>query len=98
MDSTERPKTPNRPARVHRYPDGPNELWDLVEDPDERDNRINDPSQATRIVDLRQRMEVWFAQHVDPAISGINWQATGSGQMRPVLPGYDDGSEPFKSE
>ncbi|MDA1097293.1 MAG: sulfatase-like hydrolase/transferase, partial [Chloroflexi bacterium] len=37
---------------VHRYEDGPNELYDLANDPDERDNRIDDPALSGRRSDL----------------------------------------------
>lgn len=69
---------------VRRYPDGPDELWDLVHDPDERENRIDDPSQAGRIAELQGRMEAWFAQYVRPEIDGARQDVTGLGQLRPV--------------
>ncbi|NLD73542.1 MAG: sulfatase, partial [Chloroflexi bacterium] len=69
---------------VRRYPDGPDELWDLVGDPDERENRIDDPSQAGRIAELQGRMEAWFAQYVRPEIDGARQDVTGLGQLRPV--------------
>ena len=80
---------------VRRYPDGPDELWDLVDDPDERRNLIADPTQQGRIAELRALLEEWFARHVDPQADGRNLPVNGEGQMRPILPGWDDGSEPF---
>lgn len=56
---------------VHRYPDGPHELYDLVNDPDERRNIADDPAQAKRIGELRGEMEDWFARYVDPAHDGL---------------------------
>ncbi len=73
---------------VRRYPDGPDELWDLVNDPDERNNRIADPNQARRIAELRGLMEAWFARYVDPRIDGRNLGVNGLGQMRPVFPAW----------
>ena len=61
---------------VHRYPDGPNELWDLVNDPDERNNRIDDPNQQQRIKELRGEMEQWFARYVEPEHDGLNAEYT----------------------
>ncbi len=63
---------------VHRYPDGPNELFNLLNDPDERNNRIDDPTQQQRIRDLKGQMEEWFARYVVPEHDGItegwfNW-------------------------
>ena len=42
---------------VHRYPDGPNELYDLQNDPDERSNLVDDNAQASRIKTMKTQME-----------------------------------------
>jgi arylsulfatase A-like enzyme len=55
---------------THRYPDGPHDLYDLVNDPDERQNLAADPAQAPRIRDLRGQMEEWFARYVEPERDG----------------------------
>ena len=80
---------------VRRYPDGPDELYDLVNDPSERNNRVLDPTQVARIRELESRLETWFAAHVDPVADGIDLGVTGFGQMRRVMPEYDDGRAPF---
>ncbi|MBN1399684.1 MAG: sulfatase-like hydrolase/transferase [Anaerolineae bacterium] len=80
---------------VHRYPDGPHELWDLERDPAERNNRIADLSQRERIAELHARLEAWFARYVDPRVDGRDLPVSGLGQMRPVWPGYDDGRPAF---
>ncbi|NLG49051.1 MAG: sulfatase-like hydrolase/transferase [Chloroflexi bacterium] len=69
---------------VHRYPDGPHELWDLVNDPDERHNCVDDPAQAARVRELCARMEEWFARYVEPMTDGLHQDVTGLGQLRPV--------------
>ena len=51
---------------VHRYPYGPHELYDLVNDPDERKNLIDEKSQTARIDDMRQQMGAWFQRYVLP--------------------------------
>lgn len=56
---------------VHRYGYGFNELFDLVNDPDERENLAEVPSQQSRIKELRGEMEEWFAQYVDPEKDGL---------------------------
>jgi len=56
---------------VHRYPKGPNELYDLVNDSDERRNLVDEPSQKKRIEELKAEMEAWFARYVDPTRDGI---------------------------
>ena len=81
---------------VHRYPDGPHELWDLERDPDERDNRIADPNQRERIAELWGRLESWFEQHVNPEVDGAGLPVNGLGQLRPVFPEYQDGSPAFQ--
>jgi len=57
---------------VHRHPDGPHELFDLVHDPDERCNLIDDPAQAPRVRDLRGELEAWFERYVIPERDGLN--------------------------
>ena len=56
---------------VHRHPDGPNELYGLVHDPDERRNLIDDPAHAPRIRSLRADLEAWFARYVIPEKDGL---------------------------
>ena len=65
---------------VERYPDGPNELWDLVNDPDERENRIDDPALTEVIGDLKARMEEWFARYVIPDKDGLKETHDASGE------------------
>jgi len=57
---------------VERHPSGPNELYDLAHDPDERANLIDDPAQRARIDGLRQQMVAWFAKYVIPEKDGLN--------------------------
>jgi len=55
---------------VYRHPDGPHDLYDLVNDPDERRNLAEDPGQARRIRELHGMMEEWFARYVIPERDG----------------------------
>src|SRR5206468_4094115 len=41
---------------VFRHPDGPHDLYDLANDPDERRNLAEEPGQQARIRDLHARM------------------------------------------
>lgn len=75
---------------VRRYPHGPDELWDLVQDPDERHNLIDEPGQGPRIVQMEQMLEGWFARYVDPDVDGLKQEVTGRGQLRPVFPDWQD--------
>ncbi len=65
---------------VHRYPYGPHELYDLVNDPDERRNLIEDPGQQARVKEMRQMLADWFARYVDPRLDGARFPVTGAGQ------------------
>lgn len=69
---------------VHRYPDGPNELYHLESDPDERENLVNDGTCSDLITAMRSRMEDWFHQYVDPDRDGSLLPVTGKGQLAPV--------------
>ncbi len=66
---------------VQRYPDGPNELWDLTNDPDERTNLIDDPGSQTKIVELRGELEEWFDTYTDPERDGRCFPVDGKGQF-----------------
>lgn len=66
---------------VHRYPDGPHELFDLAADPDERDNVVDDPAVRDTLLGLRERLENWFKTYVDPRRDGIDKGVTGCGQL-----------------
>jgi len=69
---------------VYRHAYGPHDLFDLVNDPDERANLADDPAQADRIEELKARMDAWFATYVDPRIDGLHQSGTQHGQERPV--------------
>ena len=66
---------------VRRYPAGPDELYDLVNDPQEHVNLIDDPAQAERVADMAARLEGWFDRYVDPALDGSKEAVTGKGQI-----------------
>ena len=87
---------------VHRYPEGPHELYDLANDPDERANLAGDPNQAEQIGDLKQRLEEWYERYVVPDRDGRNFAVTGKGQLRPVGGQWEDSTtqqhQPFAQE
>ena len=66
---------------VCRYPYGPDEYYDLAEDPDEENNRIEDSVCQDRIFELKRRMEEWFEKYVDPKRDGRLEGVTGNGQL-----------------
>jgi choline-sulfatase len=66
---------------VHRYPYGPHELYDLVNDPGERDNLVDDDGYQHRVRDLKAGLEEWFVRYVDPRCDGTHEAVTGKGQL-----------------
>jgi choline-sulfatase len=71
---------------VHRYSYGPHELYDLVNDPEERRSLVVEPAQRERIKEMRQRLADWFARYVDPAMDGARLPVTGQGQRTRIGP------------
>jgi len=69
---------------VRRYPDGPNELYDLVSDPGERANLVDDPQRRNIVRELGGLLEEWFAHFVEPNVDGRNAEVTGRGQLAPM--------------
>ena len=65
---------------VYRHAYGPHELYDLVNDPDERANLVDEPDQQQRIAELKAMMDEWFAQYVDPVRDGLRQDGTLHGQ------------------
>ena len=68
---------------VHRYPDGPNEFYDLVNDPLETRNLVDDPAHSGRVSNLRADLEGWYDTYVDPRMDGAKNNVTGRGQSSP---------------
>ena len=66
---------------VHRYPDGPNELYHISEDIDERINLVGDDSFVHIAADMKLSMENWFKKYTDPDRDGTKELVTGKGQI-----------------
>jgi arylsulfatase A-like enzyme len=66
---------------VHRIPDGPHELYDLVADAGERTNRFGDPATSAIASSLRARLDAWFAEYADPLQDAARHAVTGCGQI-----------------
>ncbi|MBD3243369.1 MAG: sulfatase-like hydrolase/transferase, partial [Chitinivibrionales bacterium] len=79
---------------VHRYPDGPHELYDLERDPDEERNLIDDRAQRALVDRMRTQLESWFTRYARPDIDGINKPVTGNGQCDRA-DGPQEGDAPF---
>jgi len=66
---------------VHRYPDGPNELYDLVGDPDETVNEIDNQVFAESISTMRGQLQEWFERYTEVERDGQHQPVKGRGQM-----------------
>ncbi len=51
---------------IERIHQSPNELYDLIADPQEHDNLYGRPEQAETVLALRRRMHEFFSTHADP--------------------------------
>jgi arylsulfatase A-like enzyme len=51
---------------IRRFPEGPDELYDLSNDPGETDNLVGKPEFATVQKRLAGRLDAFFAQYADP--------------------------------
>ncbi|MGH8876640.1 MAG: sulfatase-like hydrolase/transferase [Stackebrandtia sp.] len=57
---------------VRRYPDGPDELFDLVADPRETTNLYPDPGYGRLVESLTRSLTEYFDRHSDPVKSGLD--------------------------
>ncbi|MDO5732508.1 MAG: sulfatase-like hydrolase/transferase [Eubacteriales bacterium] len=98
---------PNRMIRrgnfklIRRYPYGPDELYDLAQDPEEQINLINDSNHSQVRHDLDVALHRWADEHLDPRRDGCREAVTGSGQLglaaeRATGPVYADRDLPLE--
>ena len=71
---------------IHRYPDGPHELYHLAEDPGEEHNLIGEPAYHAQGELMRQQLADWFQRYVEPELDGSTLPVTGSGQLGRAAP------------
>lgn len=67
---------------VERLIEGPDELYDLTVDPDERENLASCAEWAAVARDLHQRLEAWFDAYSTPEHDGRAAPVTGAGQLQ----------------
>jgi arylsulfatase A-like enzyme len=65
---------------VRRYPYGPNELYDLVNDPGELTNLYGSEEHNEIKREMKSALENWFHRYVDPALDGTHEAVGGRGQ------------------
>ncbi len=66
---------------VQRLDGHASEYYDLLKDPDEQINRIDDQEYRQRICEAKENLVAWFAKHVDPRKDGAKLPVTGKGQL-----------------
>ncbi len=57
---------------VRRYPDGPNEFFDLRHDPRETDNLFNEGKHQNRVKNMTAKLDAYFKTYADPIKNGLN--------------------------
>ena len=67
---------------VHRSAYGPHELYDLLNDPGEERNQVDEPAHAGTVQAMRAALHDWFLGYADPDRDGSTLPVTGSGQSR----------------
>jgi choline-sulfatase len=66
---------------IHRYPYGPHELYDLKTDPGEDNNLFGQEEYKNKIIEMRDKLQRWFAKYVNPALDGARLDVCGAGQI-----------------
>ncbi len=66
---------------VHRYPYGPHELYDIINDPDEKVNLEDEENYKEILQSMKVMLEKWFLKYVDPALDGVYQAVMGTGQL-----------------
>lgn len=67
---------------IHRVPYGPDELYNLEKDPDEKQNLIDLPEYADVQAELKDTLQKWYYKYADPALDAAHEDVSGMGQMR----------------
>jgi len=66
---------------VHRYPYGPNELYDLGRDPQEENNLAEERKHRALLEEMRARLQEWFLRYAEAERNGATLPVTGKGQV-----------------
>lgn len=65
---------------VHRYPYGPDELYNMKEDPEEKINLADDSRYMNVVERMKAGLDEWFIKYADPEVDGSREPVTGGGQ------------------
>ncbi|AOZ72125.1 phosphodiesterase [Boudabousia tangfeifanii] len=72
-------------------PDGmPCELYNLANDPEERENLVDSADYAARVDEMKTELHDWFAAHQTATENAWGRDVRGRGQVHPPRKGYDD--------
>jgi arylsulfatase A-like enzyme len=71
---------------ISRFPDGPEELYDLVGDPAERTNLADQPERAEQKQQLREQLANFFARYADPRYDLTQGGASKAPLRSPPVP------------
>ena len=66
---------------IHRYPYGPHEFYNLETDPNEDNNLFGQDEYEAITIEMRDKLQLWFAKYVKPELDGARMDVTGSGQI-----------------
>ena len=66
---------------IHRHSADPNELYDLLEDPLEVVNEIDNPKYADQLFQMETQLQNWFDSYVEPEHDGSKQPVKGRGQI-----------------
>lgn len=77
---------------IERWPDGPNELYDLLHDEDERFNLLDEnrffiygPDEIeAKVEEMKKQLHSWFDVYSDPVHDGFDQPVAGRGQLSPL--------------
>ena len=69
---------------VYRHAHGPDELYDLIKDPGERNNLVGEPVQQGRTGEMKAMMDDWFARYVELGRDGLVEDGAASGMTKRV--------------
>jgi choline-sulfatase len=81
---------------VVRAGEGPRELYDLGQDPDERNNLADEPAYRSRMDELDAVLHDWFRNHTEDRRDAFRRPVSGRGQLQPV--NDDDASTYYQGE
>ena len=68
---------------TRRHPDGPNELYDMRNDPGERENLLADPDSIEILNGLQYQLEAFFDEYANPKYDLWKERSSKSGRLIP---------------